>query len=313
MLSLPYRVVRSEVIESNKEFVFNTIANFYTWKEWSPWLILEPNCSVEVKNDPLKVGHYQKWIGDQIGSGEITLTEIRPKNKLTFDLKFLKPFKSQSKVWYQLEEIDSKIKVTWGMEASIPIFLFFLKTTLQGMIGSDFERGLKMLKEFIETGKVNTKLIFNNQTQVNGFNYLTKRNSCAIPEISSSMQNDMKILKNSVEKNITPDFIFSMYHKWDLNNKICDYEIGYGFTKNSDFSTPAGLTSGKIPSHQVISLTHAGPYHHLGNAWAALISVQKFKKIKLDKNIARYEIYMNDPTQVEEDEVKTEVRIPIRS
>ena len=36
------------------------------------------------------------------------------------------------------------------MEGTLPIFLFFMKKKMSAMVGSDYERGLAMLKELLE-------------------------------------------------------------------------------------------------------------------------------------------------------------------
>jgi len=45
-------------------------------------------------------------------------------------------------------------KVTWTMNGCVPIFLFFMIGMMKAWIGMDYERGLMMLKELAEKGKV---------------------------------------------------------------------------------------------------------------------------------------------------------------
>lgn len=150
MLSIPFTVQRSIVIDTPTDSVFALISDFSSWRGWSPWLSQEPECPVEISGEPGKPGHKQAWDGKKIGSGHIELAEVVSGQTLRYNLHFIKPWKSQSKAYFTFEQDGKSTKVNWYMEGTLPIFLFFMKKKNSTMVGSDYERGLAMLKEVLE-------------------------------------------------------------------------------------------------------------------------------------------------------------------
>jgi uncharacterized protein YndB with AHSA1/START domain len=150
MLSIPFTVQRSIVISKPADSVFASVSDFSTWPSWSPWLSQEPDCPAEIEGAPGKPGHTQSWDGKKIGSGRMELTEVVPGRRLDYDLFFIKPWKSRSKAAFAFEKEGQATRVTWFMEGTLPLFLFFMKKKMTAMVGSDYERGLVMLKELLE-------------------------------------------------------------------------------------------------------------------------------------------------------------------
>ena len=151
MFSVPFTVQRSIVIEEPAESIFSMVSDFNTWQSWSPWLSQEPECPVEIMGVPGNSGHRQSWSGKKIGSGHIELTRAVSGQSLEYDLFFIKPWKSQSKASFLFSQEDQSTRVIWSMEGTLPIFLFFMKKKMSAMIGKDYERGLVMLKEQLES------------------------------------------------------------------------------------------------------------------------------------------------------------------
>lgn len=73
---------------------------------------------------------------------------------------------------------------------------------------------------------------------------------------------------------------------------------------------PAGLVEERIEPGVFAVLTHTGSYDGLPGAWQrAIASVTENGRTL--RHAASYEIYLNDPTQVAEAELKTEIYLPI--
>ena len=153
MFSIPFDVQRSIVIRKPADLVYSTVADFSTWRSWSPWLTQEPDSSVEVSGAPGEPGHKQAWSGKKIGSGHMELVGVVSGRTLDYDLFFIKPWKSRSKAAFVFEEEGKDTKVTWSMDGTLPAPMFFMKKKMAAMVGGDYERGLAMLKELLETKK----------------------------------------------------------------------------------------------------------------------------------------------------------------
>lgn len=153
-LALPseYRVERSIVVERQPEFVFNQIGNFNNFEKWNPWMEREPDAKSIVTGTPMTPGHKWEWEGEKTGKGFLEIEEIDPGRMVDSKLVFQEPNTMEADNIMTLRKTGAGTKVTWKMtgELGYPggryIGLF-----LDGMLGPDFEKGLKNLKEHTET------------------------------------------------------------------------------------------------------------------------------------------------------------------
>lgn len=74
----------------------------------------------------------------------------------------------------------------------------------------------------------------------------------------------------------------------------------------------AGLFVGNIPSTKVYTVRHIGPYQHLGNAWSTLMNMKQQKEFKAVKGIHPFEEYINNPNEVEPNDLITDIHFAIK-
>jgi uncharacterized membrane protein len=149
-MSLPLNVERSIVVDKPVGPVYAYVADFRTWSEWSPWLSQDSESRVTVTGEPGKPGHKQSWEGEKVGAGQQELVKMVPERELDYDLLFIKPWKSRSKIGFRFEPRGKGTNVTWTMEGTLPTVMFFMKKKMSAMLGQDFERGLALLKGKLE-------------------------------------------------------------------------------------------------------------------------------------------------------------------
>ncbi len=202
-------VKKSIAIAASAEKVKSIVSDFNHWRYWSPWLILEPECKVTVS----KEGKMQEWEGRRIGSGIIEVI-AESESIVNYNLTFLKPWKSKAKTEFIIEKIDEQnTKLSWTMDGSLPFFMFWMKTMMERMIGMDYDRGLLMLKEYIEKGSVDVKLEFLGESEYAGCSFVGIKNQCTIDNIGDMMEADFKKLMEFAKGNsevLTQEF-FSIY------------------------------------------------------------------------------------------------------
>jgi uncharacterized protein YndB with AHSA1/START domain len=149
-----YRVERSLTIAAPAEVAFAEVNDFHKWQPWSPWAKLDPNQKNTYSGEPAGAGAVNHWSGnDQVGEGEMKILESQAPSKIIIDLKFIRPFESQSLVDFTFAPENDGVKVTWGMNGkhnfiSKAMCLFM---DMDKMLGGDFERGLAGLKTIAET------------------------------------------------------------------------------------------------------------------------------------------------------------------
>ncbi|MEM9016848.1 MAG: SRPBCC family protein [Verrucomicrobiota bacterium] len=301
-----FRVSRSITIGMPIEEVFDYVRDFRRWSEWSPWLISEPGCPLEFAED----GSSYSWDGTIIGSGQMALVDEVEKKQLKMDLFFLKPWKSQSEVNWHFEANGGGTKVTWKMDGSLPLLMFWMKNLMVAMVSSDYDRGLAMMKEKLEDGIVRSKLDFG-AGHFDGMTFVGVEREADIPEIGMSMEKDMDTLRGWLESGlIEPDGKpMSIYHKWDVAKGRVKYSLGVPVSEAPEKPAPQ-MVSFSMPEMETYTVTHTGAYSHLGNAWSAGYGHGRAKQFRHRKGIDPFEIYESDPRETDPAELVTVVHFP---
>ena len=153
-----FQVSQSIVIDRPPEQVFDTVVDYNTWTSWSPWLGIDPDAEVTVDGDGTSPGSVYRWAGDVVGVGEIEHVRQQRPSKIEDELRFSKPFKSKSSVRFLLDRVGDGTKLTWQMDGSLPWFLFWMRPMMQRLVGMDYQRGLKMVRDRIEKGEVLSRI-----------------------------------------------------------------------------------------------------------------------------------------------------------
>lgn len=302
-------VQKTITIGASAQEVFEKISNFNHWIIWSPWHILEPDSSWQISPD----GQNYAWKGKRMGSGNMRITESRPNTYMGYTLQFLKPWKSQSHDYFELKEVEGGTQLTWNMKSKVPFFLFFLKKFMVAAIGMDFVRGLHLLKDYIEQGKVPSQLEFNGITTAPGFAYIGKKSTCTLPQISSIMERNYQELGAylAAHEGLMAGSPITFYPKMEIVSQKVTFIAAFPVT-DIPVELPEGFIGGRIPTLQTWVVTHRGAYRHVSNAWAALSALQRSRVAKFSKKSWPFERYLNNPGNTPEHELITEVHFPLQ-
>jgi hypothetical protein len=148
-----YVVERKATINAPRQAVFDRIANFERWPEWSPWEELDPDMEKTYTGTAGEVGSGYSWTGNRkAGAGSMKMTAIDAPSSMGADLSFLKPFKSENTLVFDLAEVGEGTEVTWTMHAthSLVTRVMSMFGLMDKMIGKDFDKGLAKLKTLSE-------------------------------------------------------------------------------------------------------------------------------------------------------------------
>ncbi len=300
---------KSITIAASAEKVKSVISNFNNWEPWSPWFILEQETKITISPD----GKTHEWEGKRIGSGIIKVIK-EGDSVINYDLKFLKPWKSQAKTDFIVEKIDDNTtKLTWTMDGSLPFFMFWMKTMMERLIGMDYDRGLLMLKDYIEKGHVDAKLEFLGESNYAGCKFVGVKSECTIDTIGEVMSADFKKLMEFANANgdVVTDEVFSIYHKFDFNKNRVVYTSGVG-VKEEQQNLPAGLFNDSLPATKIHTVRHIGPYELSGNGWSAIMSMDRAKEFKQNKKIPPMEFYRNSPMDTEPKDLISDICMAVK-
>ncbi len=302
-------VQRSIKINAPAEVVYPAINDFKKWVVWSPWLLMEPEAKVTFSDD----GKSYSWEGDRLGTGNMHRKTEKENEYIDFDLNFIKPWKSANKTSMQLKSVEGGTEVIWTMDSSLPFFLFFMKKMMTAFIGADYERGLDMLKAYVEEGEIHSKLEFEGKSAFEGCKWVGVETSCSMDDMATQMESDYGKVHAFADAN--KDLIggapFTIYKKWDLIKNRVGYIASIPVTEVPD-NMDSALSTGEIPATNVEKIKHIGAYKHLGNAWSTAYAMMRNKEFKSNKKIYPFEIYLNDPKATPEKELMTVVHFPIK-
>jgi effector-binding domain-containing protein/uncharacterized protein YndB with AHSA1/START domain len=306
-----YHVYRSIEIDASPEEVFDVVADFSKWTTWSPWLCAEPDAEVTVTGDPSSLDAAYSWKGEVVGQGEMEHKKLERGTLIENELRFIKPFKSRSDVWFDLEPAAGGTKITWHMRGSLPWFLFWMTSMMEVYIGMDYERGLRMLKEWIETGEILSRTVNKGIQSVGPIRMAGIRKTCNLKEIGPQMESALceaaeKINQHGIS---TDEGVMTVYHTANLKTGVFDFTSGIILPDSAE--PPADLSTWSIPTMKALCLEHHGNYEHLGNAWSSAHQIARYRKYKQAK-VGTFEIYRNDPEQTPPAEIHTDVYMPLR-
>lgn len=308
-----FHIQRSIIIDAFAAQVFDTVADFGTWTTWSPWLPIEPDAKVTVSDPPDKEGSQYHWEGELVGEGQMTHTELNRSGSITSDLSFIKPFKSHSQVAFDLAETSSGTEITWHMFGSLPFFLFFMKSSMETFIGMDYERGLRMLKELIETGTVASKLEVIGIESLPAMKVSGVSGSCHLHQIAGKMEAAFKECFSAIRGADAADGdvdLISLYHptsdmkrqQFDFTSGVVDHSAACGARELDQLDLAAG---------KYLCVRHIGSYENLGNVWSGAYQYARYKKLKVAKRPS-LERYGNSPKDTPPEELVTDVFLPLR-
>jgi len=303
-----FTVNNSIHIDAPIDRVFESVRNFNEWTAWSPWLIAEPGATVE----QLGPDAYS-WEGKIVGSGKMDVIDDRRPNAIDYKLHFYKPWKSQADVRFEFAERDGGTETTWSMNSSLPFFMFWMTETMSKLIGMDYQRGLNMLKDHIETGSVPSTLELAGIQPFAGLDYIGVRKTCSMEEISEGMAECYGRLNDWMQENGEQPASdgLSIYHHWNLKTQTTDFTAAFPVPQiPSDL--PSGLRSGSLPACDAFLVRHTGPYRHLGNAWSAGMQHKQAKQFKASKKIDCFEIYEHCAGDPDGHENVTAIYLPVK-
>jgi len=307
-----FHVTASTRINRPLDEVRSVIADFNSWPAWSPWLRMEPNAPVDYYGEAGQVGHGYRWEGRKVGAGEMVWRELTDKQLLA-DLTFIKPFTSKADVGFNLTDHGDSTEVEWLMDSSLPFFMFFWVKSMKGMITMDYSRGLALLKDHIEQGEIACHVEPIGVVNIPTCSYLGVTEKVRMSEIGTSMQNSFNEVKAALANTDTSSqgVPMSVYHKMDVANGVCHYTAAVPVHKD-DANKTGILEPGEIPSGQAFKVVFTGPYRHIGNAWAMAVSEMRLLNLKASKRDKPFEHYISDPTRTPENDLVTEIFIPLR-
>ena len=92
-----YTVERTIDIAAPAPSVYELLADFHRWVDWSPWEGMDPAMVRTYEGPDSGVGGSYAWEGNRkVGKGRMEIVDAVPTERVDVDLEFIKPFKSRN-------------------------------------------------------------------------------------------------------------------------------------------------------------------------------------------------------------------------
>ena len=149
-----FHLERSIIVEKPISEVFPYLKNIKNQDNWSPWKKKDPNMKQEFFGEDGTVGFIARWEGNKdVGVGEQEIKGIVENEQIDTELRFLKPWKSESDAFLKVKEVNSNsTEVVWGFSGvnKVPMNIMMLFYNMDKAVGKDFDEGLNDLKQVLE-------------------------------------------------------------------------------------------------------------------------------------------------------------------
>ncbi|CAN5305303.1 SRPBCC family protein [soil metagenome] len=152
LLPSNYTVERAISIDAPTEQVFSTIANLNTWPTWSPWQKgADASLIYTFTGEAGEAGSTLLWDGEQVGGGQIILTQTNPADGVFYELLAGGQIVAKGRIKF-LDKGGSRTRVGFEYTAALGMNPMerFAGLFADGQVGPQFEAALTRLKTQLE-------------------------------------------------------------------------------------------------------------------------------------------------------------------
>lgn len=143
-----YAMDRSTEVPAPRDEVHAVVSDLRTWKEWTVWnREADPTVVYSYTGEPGTVGQSMSWKGEELGTGEMTITDVAP-GRVAYELSFGGGDPAQIEMLLEPRG-PASTAVKWVMGGKFEGMPHerWLGLLIGRMAGPDFESGLANLRE----------------------------------------------------------------------------------------------------------------------------------------------------------------------
>ena len=148
-----FTVTRSTTIKAPPEKIIPLVNDFRNWQSWSPWENLDPAMQRTFSGPASGTGAVYQWQGNSdVGRGRMEITGQQLPSKVTVKLDFIEPIASSNVTEFSFVPQGDSTTVNWTMTGPMMFVTKIMSvfTSMDKMIGNDFDKGLAKMKTVAE-------------------------------------------------------------------------------------------------------------------------------------------------------------------
>lgn len=312
----PNQILVEETIEINApaEAVYAEIIDFKRWDNWSAWNKMDPNMEKSFSGEPGTIGAKSSWKSENpmVGVGSHEVIELE-ENKYFKTKMLFGESTDENYASFRLEESDGKTKVIWDMEgAKSPFYLNAMNTFFKPMVEESYRNSLKDLKALIESkpAAVEVPNPMNLEVkEVDAIDIISIKDSTDAAGISNMLRDlytELAIFMASKEMEME-DMPLAIYYSYSPEKVVLEAAMKY---KGEAIAGGEGRVVAKqIPAGKAIFGIHYGDYNSSGDMHNAIEAYGKASNLEFGGMC--WEVYANDPTEVDSAAVETHIYYPV--
>jgi len=303
--------------------VFNTVNEYKSWKEWGPWMELDPDVVMNYTEKTFGEGASYSWDSEhpEVGTGSMKTISATEHTSIDQEIVFGTPLgDSKSNVYWKFEPIEdsNKVNVTWGMNGEQSfmekVFMSFQSEPFDESLKSMFDKGLENLENNIQMEMKKYTITVEGVKQHGGGYYMYTTSASKISEIGEKMAPMMGLVSNYMtNNNITfAGMPFTIYNQIDEANGTVIFSTCIPVSERVITADGGSVFCGYLEPTRALKTTLSGNYNYLGETY------EKAKLFMTENNLSKnptgrmFEVYATDPGLIPNPaEWITEVYIPL--
>ena len=310
-------VERSIFIDTPPSVVFSQVNGFKDFNDWSPWVAVMPDAEYTFEGPDFGVGSKMSWSATQPRpeTGSQTIVASTPYERVDIELDFGGQGIAQSKYLLQPEGDGTQLTWTFDTDFGLNILGRYWGLFLERQLGPLYAQGLTNLKRIAEDlPKVDWSGIDIGITDVPSTTiaYFTGASGSDPEEIGAALEAAygrvaMFISANGMQMDGQP---IAINNYWDERGFGFDAGIPVSGVPSRGVGSDSPVRMGETYGGRVVRAVHVGPYTGLEETYSI---VEAFVVAhRLEANGRSWEVYVSDPGNTPEEELKTEIYYPVK-
>lgn len=310
-------VERSLVMDAPVSVVYAQFDGFRQFNKWSPWAELDPKTEYTFDGPATGAGAHMSWKSamKNVGSGEQRITECKANEYVKTDINFGDQGTAQSTA--RFARAGTGTQVTWSLDSDLggnPIAHYF-GLMIPGAVGRDYERGLSRLKALVEgMPKVDFGDVTIERVDVAAQNlaWVPSSSSTDPAAIAAAIgaaygQIGGFLQANNLNMAGAP---MTIAKKWDASGYEFDAAIPVDHLPVSRLPAESPVQVRQGYAGPALKVVHVGGYQALQATYDKLMAYAAAHG--LEHNGYPWEVYVSDPGNTPEAELRTEIYLPVK-
>ncbi len=299
-------IERSTVIDAPASVVFGEVNDLKKWKQWSPWLSIDPNMKLEYGATTVGKGGSYSWESNDknVGTGKMTISESTPNTYIKTTMNFEPNMDNEMYAQLKFDEKDGKTTVLWDFDGDFKGGGKWFGIMMDKMLGPQYEAGLASLKAHSEKiAKEAPKSNFNiSLIDYPGQSFAGIRNVVPFDKMDAVFGEVYATLGKAGVKPVGP--AAGIYYTYDMEKKQSDMAPAFPVASGSQYASPVTLL--ELPARKGVMLAFTGNYDQSYNMHMALEKYMTDKGLK--QSGAVLEKYLVGPNDTQDpNEYQTEI------